>query len=150
MALLLHADEAEWTERVLALLEWLGEAGIGGERTSGHGQFTVSDEEAPFTYCPGERLVLLSGYVPRHKAELAGWNLSQSAYAFEARRGYMDAPASGGLRRKSVRMVAEGSVLVRRGGEPEAVGSLADVTPDVHTAHRVYRYGLPFTAVWND
>jgi hypothetical protein len=48
------------------------------------------------------------------------------------------------LRRASVRMIAEGSVLCRPSqGEP--FGDLADVTPDALGAgHRIYRYGLAF------
>lgn len=149
MAFLLDAADAAQVDEVLSLVGWLGDAGIGGERSTGRGQFAVSDADAPIGYGTGARVALLSPYAPRDAAEIAGWDLGRSAYYLQVRRGYMDAPGAGGLRRKSVRVLAEGSVLTRGNGGVEAAGMLADVTPSVHSGHRVYRYGLPFTAVWN-
>jgi len=48
-----------------------------------------------------------------------------------------------GLRRKAVRMFTEGSLLRWPDGKT-CLGTLADVTPDVFAAHKVWRYGLAF------
>lgn len=147
MALLVHSEAPEWHARVLALLEWLGDHGVGGERTSGRGQFRVSEHEAPLEFGAGERMVLLSPYAVAGAQELAAWNLAASAYWLALRRGFMEAHGAGGLRRKSVRVFAEGSVLQRSPSAGVPAGTLADVTPEAFDRHRVYRYGLPFTVV---
>jgi hypothetical protein len=54
-----------------------------------------------------------------------------------------------GLRRKSVQMFAEGSLLrwPNDGDQSRSrpfLGELADVTPDIFTAHPIWRYGLAY------
>lgn len=150
MALLVDAPESEWLDRVLSMLEWLGDAGLGGERTSGRGQFDVEDAEPSVQPGTGDGVILLSPYAPAGAEELSCWDLSKSSYNFTARRGFVETSGGGGLRRKSVSMFAEGSVLYRKGGVSDKLGRLVDVTPDAFTAHRIYRYGIPFTVTWND
>lgn len=144
MALLVDAEDEVWHERVQAMLGWLGDAGLGGERTSGRGQFDLDVADAPVAFGSGEHVALLSPYAPAGALEITGWDLVASSYALAARRGFMEAGGGGGLRRKSLRVFAEGSVLQRKSGAGDAAGVLADVTPDAFGLHRVYRYGLPF------
>lgn len=145
----------DWRERGALALRVLGDAGIGGERSAGHGQFHL---HGPHVLAglpdptPGGRFVTLSPYYPT-EAELAkvldGEDVS---YRLHVRRGWMSSPDStdpaageplrgGALRRKAVRMFAEGSVLHWPDGEAVR-GDLADVTPEAFDAHKVWRYGL--------
>ena len=131
-------QDAELSSQIEVLLEVMGHAGIGGERSSGHGQFKVVSSEVVDLPDPVQRCVMLSLYWPRTDSEAAALTDSRAAYKLLVRRGWIGSPEGRTLRRKAVRMVAEGSVLP---GEPRPTGGLADVTPDALTAHRVYRYG---------
>ncbi len=124
--------------QIEVLLEVMGHAGIGGERSSGHGQFEVAGSEVVDFPDPMQRCVMLSLYWPRSDGEAAALADPQAAYKLLVRRGWIGSPEGQTLRRKAVRMVAEGSVLP---GEPYPIGGLADVTPKALRAHRVYRYG---------
>lgn len=145
----------DWRERGELALQALGDEGIGGERSAGHGLFRL---HGPRTLPPlpdpssGGRFVALSLYYPAVQELSAVLGGDGVGYRFQVRRGWMASPdwveadgseatRGGALRRKAVRMFAEGSVL--RWPEGKAfLGTLADVTPDVFTAHKVYRYGL--------
>jgi CRISPR-associated protein Csm4 len=148
----------DWQERGELALRVLGDAGVGGERSAGHGQFWP---HGPHTLrglpdpTPGGRFTTLSLYYPQPD-ELAGALQGDGvSYRLRMRRGWMASPdrTEGGadepfrgsaLRRKAVRMFAEGSIL-RWPGEKTALGGLADVTPDVFKAvHLVYRYGYAY------
>jgi CRISPR/Cas system CSM-associated protein Csm4 (group 5 of RAMP superfamily) len=68
--------------------------------------------------------------------------LDGAAYRLVERRGWLASPDAMNLRRKSVRMLQEGSFFTQRPG-----GALVDVKPQ-DTAyprlHDVWRYGLGF------
>jgi CRISPR type III-A-associated RAMP protein Csm4 len=145
----------DWRERGELALQALGHAGIGGERSAGHGLYRLHGPHklSPFPDPePGGRCVTLSLYYPT-QAELPDVLTGDGVnYRFMVRRGWMASPDSvespdgeplqgSALRRKAVRMVAEGSILRWPGAAP-ALGGLADATPDAFGAHRVYRYGL--------
>jgi CRISPR-associated protein Csm4 len=155
---LLAKWRADWQERGELALQALGDAGMGGERSAGHGQFqphgphTLSPLPGPK---PGQRFVALSLYYPRQE-ELQGVLDGENArYQLLVRRGWMSSPdvargpdgetvRGGALRRKSVRVFAEGSLLRWPDGQV-TLGQLADVTPDVFkNVHPVWRYGLAF------
>jgi CRISPR-associated protein Csm4 len=153
---LMHWREG-WQARGELALQVLGDAGMGGERSAGHGQFRVHGPHSlpPLPEPqPGERFVALSLYYPT-RDELAGVLGSDDVrYQLRMRRGWMASPDAaqspdgrtvhgGGLRRKAVHMFAEGSLLRWPGGQT-SLGTLADVTPQVFTAHTVWRYGLVF------
>jgi CRISPR type III-A-associated RAMP protein Csm4 len=147
----------DWQERGELALQVLGDAGIGGERSAGHGLFcshgphVLSGLPDP---TPGERFLTLSLYYPT-QAELAdviGGN--DISYRLQVRRGWMASPdqvesaeegtlSGSALRRKAVRMFAEGSILRWPDGGT-TLGALAEVTPDVFDAHKVWRYGLAY------
>lgn len=153
----------DWCERGELALQSLGHEGIGGERSAGHGLFRL---RGPHTLTPlpdpklGKRFLTLSLYYPTREelpGVLGGGGLS---YRFQVRRGWMASPDSAAeaegealsgsaLRRKAARMFAEGSILRWPDTKPVSNGSavlggLADTTPEVFGAHRVYRYGLAF------
>lgn len=146
-----------WRGRGELALQVLGDAGIGGERSAGHGQFRV---HGPYDIpplsdpTPGKRFVALSLYYPARDELTQVLGGDGARYRLEMRRGWMASPDvaqspdgktvhGSGLRRKAVRMFAEGSLLRWPDGK-NFLGTLADVTPDVFTAHKVWHYGLAF------
>ncbi len=133
--------ETGWQEPVEAALSCLGEAGIGGERSAGRGQFQWEQQQGECLPAPSSqarRAVTLSLYHPT-RLEVAGGSLDDAGYRLRIRRGWLGSPEGQGWRSKAVRMLAEGSAI-----DAAATGNLADVTPEGFTAHRVYRYGLAF------
>ncbi|MFN0070601.1 MAG: type III-A CRISPR-associated RAMP protein Csm4, partial [Chloroflexota bacterium] len=121
-------------------LEALAESGLGGRRSSGHGQFRLLPPERLFWNNNGANgLVTLAPYAPT-LAELERGALAPPAsYDLLDRFGWIGSPEGRSFRRRSVRMIAEGAAL------PEWLadgGQLVDVTPAAFTAHRVYRAGL--------
>lgn len=134
------------------VLRFLGDLGIGGDRTTGHGQFKpIFGEDYIFSE-PSEtdHFLTLSLFFPKESEIKNGLLGEEAAYEFIKRGGWIHSPQAMNLRRKSVRMFAEGSVFC---GVPTAnYGRVADVTPDREklpkeskNIHNVYRYGLAFT-----
>jgi len=152
---LLMRWRTDWQKRGELALQVLGDAGVGGERSAGHGLFRP---HGPHILAglpdptPGERFLTLSLYYPP-EAELADVLGGEGInYRFQLRRGWMASPdqvelaegetlSGSALRRKAVRMFAEGSILRWPDGKT-VLGTLADVTPEVFSTHKVWRYGL--------
>jgi CRISPR-associated protein Csm4 len=130
---------------VEAVLRVLGDAGLGGERSSGHGQYELNGNEEIDLPDAGMRFTTLSPYWPQPD-EVATVLMGDARYTLMAQRGWMGSPDSHALRRKMVRMLSEGSVLTTP--DKSILGGLADVTPDAlvypdsgERIHDVYRYG---------
>jgi len=146
----------DWEARGGVALQVLGDAGMGGERSAGHGQFLPHGPHALARLpdpVPGKRFLLLSLYRPE-RDELEQVLDDDVRYQFRVRRGWMASPDAtqtsdgkivrgSGLRRRSVRMFAEGSLLRWPDGQTR-LGALVDVRPDAFKAHPVFRYGLAF------
>lgn len=140
-----YTDES-WRERVEKVLRVMGETGIGGERSSGHGQFALEGIDSFSLQQPsghGMRFVTLSPCWPT-EAEVRSGVLENADYSLLNRRGWIGSPDGMNLRRKGVRMLGEGATL-----EKKPIGALANVTPDPEPGasklpHPVYRYGLAF------
>jgi CRISPR-associated protein Csm4 len=123
-----------------AALELLGEEGLGGERSSGAGRFTatwldIEDTSEPALKQWREVLQFKQGnhhaLLIRDRALLG----ATARYALKERGGWVVGPQ---VRRKMVRMFAEGSVF-----PVKPMGSLADVTPDsFRRNHNIYRSGV--------
>jgi hypothetical protein len=77
---------------------------------------------------------MLSLYSPG-AGDVVDWQ--RGAYALAERNGRVESPAASGERKKAVRMVVEGSVVV---AAEAPVGAAPDVAPDGHP-HPVYRCG---------
>jgi hypothetical protein len=150
--------EAAWSERVRACFRLLADTGLGGSRSSGWGQTaepefrhgrwpglltphvdrfaraqgngTASNEDAPLFW-------LLSLYSPA-PSDAVDWSLGNYDLVVRGGRVQSSAYAASGTLKKSVRMVAEGSVLAAR---EEPVGAAVDVAPEGF-AHAVYRAGF--------
>ncbi|MBC7343916.1 MAG: type III-A CRISPR-associated RAMP protein Csm4 [Clostridia bacterium] len=130
----------------LALRE-LANQGIGGDRTVGYGSFSytlLGTEEWPDPL-PGRPALLLSRYHPR--PDELPWVIRDSpGYEVEEIGGW-SITAEGHFRRRHVRMLAPGSILIPK--DASVLGDLVDVAPlDLQgrrlTSHPVWRYGLAF------
>lgn len=121
-------------------LTLLGEEGIGGERSSGAGRFSVltwgnlsPEWQNLVNFDQGNRYGLISLLWDQNMTIEAG-----DRYMIQERGGWIASPFSGRqLRRQMVRMLAEGSVFRK-----QPVGQLANVTPPGFTQHPIYRSGL--------
>lgn len=134
---LMDLTSAEWKPKVEAAVRLMCDEGIGGYRSAGKGGFEQPRFERISAATPEnpDGWLSLSLYHPKGD-ELNG--LSDGYYDLLTRSGYVFSPECGNLRRKTVRMFAEGSIFP--GGA--RAGGMADVTPEAFKDHRVYRYGL--------
>ena len=128
-------------QRFEAALRLLGDEGVGGERSSGKGGFDLRCKTLSLSAPDSRYSTTISLYHPT-KREVEEGVVKSSRYKLVSRRGWISSPSVRGLRKKSVRMMAEGSILPIDGKRFK--GSLVDVTPEKMTAHKVYRYGLAF------
>jgi len=130
-----------WRDRFWEALQALGDAGLGGERSSGYGLFTPlapQPVDLPDVDGAGRWTTLsLCWPLPGQEGVLQG----QTAYRLGMRRGWMGSPDGRNLRRKQVAMLEPGSVL-RTLPDRTVYGGLANVTPEVFETHEVWRYGL--------
>lgn len=145
---------SELENTFLAVLDFLGGEGIGGERSSGAGQFKAEASEltpewkAAIEFSAGTHYSLLSLFWQRpFPPEL----LNGASYELQERGGWITSVASNGenLRREAVQMFTEGSVF-----QNHPIGQLADVTPwvgsgsnrrrfnETPNGHTVYRSGI--------
>lgn len=129
-------------------LRVLGDEGIGGERSAGHGQFCLQIAEDPTDLrLPdlegSNAFVTLSLYWPTEQEVRAGV-LKGASYRLLQRRGWVCSPDGMNLRRWGVRMLTEGSrTFVRpRGALADVKPVRTDPVPNV--PHCVWRYGLAF------
>jgi CRISPR type III-A-associated RAMP protein Csm4 len=159
------ADEsaaADWRGNVRAAFRLLADTGFGGRRSSGWGQLAKIDfvegdwpnllfpklAKAKSNGAAGETNTpihwLFSLFTPAESDEI-DW--SQGNYSITTRGGYIDSTASHGQNKKSLRMIAEGSVLA---SAKEPKGAAVDVAPE-GLGHPAYRSGfalsLPLPAV---
>ncbi len=140
------SNDEETLEKLREALEYLGEQGIGGERSLGYGRFTLSAWDVVQEWShEGERFVTLSLYHPTEAEVGAGALGGGAAYRLVRREGFVTSPHwHGPVRRRAVYMLEEGSVVAKTAHK--VYGHLVDVTPGAlrMVAHRVYRYGFAF------
>jgi CRISPR-associated protein Csm4 len=139
---LLQLTDMSLERDLQAALHFLGEEGLGGERSSGAGRFKVEWLNLPeewrsiVEFSGGQYHTLMSLFwdEPRSLG-----TLDNAYYEIQERGGWVSSPVSGHqLRRKKVRMFGEGSIF---SFQPR--GKLADVTPDgFRKIHPVYRSGI--------
>ncbi|OAG26708.1 type III-A CRISPR-associated RAMP protein Csm4 [Thermodesulfatator autotrophicus] len=129
-------------------LFFLGEMGLGGEKTYGCGQFEAEfvepdDHFQELLFGDFPRRVLISRYMPT-PSEVSGLLKSLEAYRLGISRGWVTSGRIGfPIKRKAVRYLCEGSTFTS-----PVSGQLVDVTPEYfypkRLSHKVYRYGLAF------
>lgn len=133
------AAQAQWE----TLLAHLGDRGLGGERSVGYGQFTLSPTlPAPLDWpeaAPERPALTLSRYLPRADELPAALQGDAVAYRLETVAGWLNAPGHKAQRRRQVRMLAEGAVFQAVGAGPW--GGLADARPAGWDDHPIWRYG---------
>lgn len=141
LALYCLADEAE-LDRLLVCLEFLGEAGIGGERSTGLGRFEVRSpvpSDLPLSSDPSAGATLALCWPSPADTEQGALQLPEDrGYRLVERSGWVASPEWAGWRSRRVTMLAEGSYV---GGNGPG-GGLVDCTPQTGQAHAVYRNGL--------
>jgi CRISPR type III-A-associated RAMP protein Csm4 len=128
-----------WEARVKSALLLLADSGFGGERSRGWGRSAepaFSDASALFA-AEGHAGAwwMLSLYSP-HPDDAVDW--SRGDYAATTRGGWVESPA-GSARKKQVRMIEEGSVLMAASAKLR--GRAVDVAPDGFP-HPAWRAGF--------
>lgn len=134
-------DNPDLEKEIHATLIFLGEEGLGGERSSGAGRFQVewgdlTEDWKKVVQHQQSNYCLISLF---WDDLLSSDLLNQTAcYEIQERGGWISSSPSGyQKRRKMVRMFTEGSVF---SANPQ--GKLANVTPDQFKAHSIYRSGV--------
>lgn len=138
------ADVTQGGDLLDELLDYLADQGIGGERSSGHGAFTKTVVQAPSLPAVNStsRVMTLSRYNPTLSELTAGVLGEGASYELVDVGGWLGSPGWPAQRRKRVRMIEAGSVLV---AAVPITGQLVDVRPEYETAtfgHPVYRSGI--------
>lgn len=126
------------------LMEDLGYAGLGGERSRGYGACTILQAGRLDLPDPVDHWVTLSRYLPKDK-ELAALKAPYASYELNAVGGWVNSPSGGRAeRRKTLNFLQEGSVF----GQVPAIppGRLEDAKPTYGTTeaipHPVWRNGF--------
>ena len=132
-----------------AVLRLLGEQGISGDRSSGHGRFEPEFHKQKLTFNvpdDADHFISLSLLYPK-KCELANGLLNgEAAYNFITRDGWFFSRMSYKSkikRRQKRRMFAEGSVF-HVTPDPQYYGQITDVRPPDFSEHPVFRWGIGF------
>jgi len=126
-------------------LRLLGQEGIGGGRSIGHGLFSIDQVTEGFESRLGTGARILVSLLHPTRTEIDDGLLNQSsAYTFVARGGWAERGGRGAARRKAINMLAEGSVVrdlgAQRLGDSVCVLDAGDALP-----HPVYRSGCALT-----
>jgi len=133
----------EIAEKFGAVVSLLGDEGIGGDRTVGSGNFCPQFSDAVPDFCQpqkSQRFVNLSPLFPKPE-ETSSLFADDCNYRLTVRSGWMGGVLPSSVRRKTLRMVGEGSVLC--GSADRIWGVMANVTPN-GANHPVYRWGYAF------
>lgn len=136
--------DMKWERKIKAAIRFLGDEGLGGERTYGFGHFTCEFRDAPTWRGEGDCRYLLSGYYPADdELELVRLGAIKS-YRLRDTGGYIYSGGDTGVRKPWIKLFAEGAILAFA---PK--GKLIDITPIGFERHRVFRSGLAYTLAWN-
>lgn len=137
-------SDEKWQKRFQAALNLLGDTGVGGDRSVGHGQFEVNGEGTFTLNTPDDakHCLTLSLYHP--KANEISWIPEDAAYQLIERKGWVFAGRSKPLRRQTVRMFREGSLLSQPDNCKGDLVRVLDKDSAPGLNHHIYRYGLGF------
>lgn len=128
----------EWAEKIENVFELLGDVGIGGERSSGYGQFKLEKKEVELDIPKIQEVdwfTTLSPYLPA-KDEIYG---KESFYRLIRKSGWIYSSKAKDLKKRPVRYFGTSSTFPEKGQK----GRLVDVSPN-NFSHKVYLYALPF------
>lgn len=137
-------EDAALKKQVGGLLNDLALAGLGAERNSGLGAAEIQGSGEISLPDPSGAWVSLGRYLPAAD-EISILGNPASAYTLKNVGGWLDSPMKTGQRRKSINLLAEGSVLGAWPGKTP--GRIEDVRPRYQGAedplgHPVYRNGF--------
>ena len=134
---LMESSGSPWDERVKSAIRLLADSGFGGERALGWGRAAepvFQDAAALFPDTAAHGSWWLLGLYSPHEQDRVDWG--RGDYSTVIRSGWSDS-GSPPARKKSVRMIEEGSVLVA----PSIRGRAVDVAPDGFQ-HPAWRAGF--------
>ena len=144
----------EWNDESLltkfnAALRLLGDMGIGGDRSVGHGLFTPEEVPEFHVKIPDNptHKYLLSLTHPAPVDDVTV--LKNAGYDLTERKGWAWSGRGISLRRKAVRMLVEGSVLPEPGLKGDIVKVLEPTETGRALEHPLFRYGLAFDIPYN-
>ncbi|MEZ4710096.1 MAG: type III-A CRISPR-associated RAMP protein Csm4 [Caldilineaceae bacterium] len=143
----LPGADAALRQQIETAIQYLGDSGIGGERTYGYGHFTPTFEHlttAPIVApANASHVTTLAPYLPQ-PSERASLSHADARYEIILRRGWLTLPGYTSLRRPTVRMVNTGAILsTSTSGVP--TGYVVDATPTKlaeQSDYVIHRYGL--------
>lgn len=146
------SSQTTYQEALDCCLRLLQEDGLGGERTTGYGGFTLK-QGALFSLPDaqsGQPAYLLSRYHPRPDELPSALAHEQSAYQLVSVGGWLRSLGNPAQRRKRLMMIAEGSLIVL---STLPAGDLCDVRPTYQNPqgdlpHPVYRMGYALAIGW--
>ena len=134
----------EAIQKINSCMEWLGDQGIGTDKSVGNGQFNPSLEKMKLKLPASDSGILLSLYCPNEEERNDGF-LENAKYNIIKRGGYIASASDESnitLQKKSIFMFTEGSVF------PQFLkrkGSIVDLNPDANIVkHPVWRDGRSF------
>jgi len=136
-------QDKEWEHKFIAVLRLLGDTGVGGDRSVGHGQFSVDSIGETEIRTPENPTHFLSLSLFHPKTEEVEDIISDSSYQLTERKGWIFSGAAKPLRRQTVRMFQEGSIFK---GPVKEYGDTVRVlkrNSSLNLHHDVYRYGQP-------
>lgn len=133
---------------VMNIFQILGDAGLGGERAVGYGQFTLSATDKTESWAdpaPDGAFVTLSRYHPCKDELPNALRGEATGYKLTPVSGWLQASGTAAQRRRRIHMIAEGSIV--QAVEKSHMGDIVDVRPHYANdaepfAHPVWRYGL--------
>lgn len=140
---LAQCADAAARDLLLDLLTRLGHSGLGGRRNQGLGQFDVEPADAiELPEAAGRtRALLLSRYLPTQAELESGVLGAGAAYDLAPVGGWLYSHDSPPRLRKTIHVLAEGSVVRCPDGQPPR-GRAVDLRPDDEAvSHPVWRYG---------
>ena len=143
-------------KNIIKILRYLGDTGIGGERSSGNGQFNIKldKQNKPYeiSFKEGEdyskQFITISLFLP-NRSDIENRLIdNNSYYQIINRKGWI---SNSTYRRKSINMVVEGSVLNKNG--PQIMGIIEEVTPEIlkeESDYKIHRYGYSYPIYLKD
>ncbi len=129
-----------------AALRFLGDEGLGADRTVGKGLFEFQKQTLTLkTPARASQFVTLALYHPM-RGEIEQGLLQKARYGLISRKGFAFHPAVRGKRRQFVRMFKEGSLFKRVKGENQLYGDIQTVmaAQGEFIPFDVKRYGMAF------
>ncbi|MFA4907405.1 MAG: type III-A CRISPR-associated RAMP protein Csm4 [archaeon] len=134
--------DKDWKLKFITALNLLGDEGIGGDRSVGHGLFEVAETMENFEIrvpANANHFLTLTLYHPRADERLN--LLTRSSYDLTVRSGWVYSGRGLSLRRNAVRMFTEGSVFSGNGENSGDVVKVLEKMPEFKLNHAVFRYG---------